>query len=67
MTHKPRTMKEIDELLAPKPDIQRALEYLADIRHIEEMSKDVRRSPDCCGCASFPYALCGPCYRYNHD
>lgn len=25
----------------------------------------LRKSPDCCGCASFPYALCGPCHRLN--
>jgi len=25
----------------------------------------VRRSTDCCGCASFPYSLCGPCHRLN--
>ena len=28
---------------------------------------NVKRSPDCCGCASFPYALCGPCYQYNRE
>lgn len=27
----------------------------------------IKRSPDCCGCASFPYALCGDCYDYNFN
>jgi len=26
---------------------------------------DIKRSPDCCGCPSFPFALCPPCQRYN--
>ncbi len=25
----------------------------------------IKRSPDCCGCPSFPLALCPPCQRYN--
>lgn len=28
--------------------------------------KDVKRSPECCGCPSFPYALCFACHRYNY-
>lgn len=27
---------------------------------------EIKRSPDCCGCASFPLALCGPCHRFNY-
>lgn len=27
--------------------------------------KEIKRSPDCCGCPSFPLALCIPCARYN--
>ena len=38
-----------------------------DMKYIEEAAKDVKRSPDCCGCMSFPYALCGPCHRYNAE
>ena len=26
----------------------------------------VRRSPECCGCPAFPYALCPPCHRLNY-
>jgi hypothetical protein len=25
----------------------------------------IERSPDCCGCASFPNVLCPPCMRFN--
>lgn len=28
--------------------------------------KEIKRSPDCCGCPSFPYALCPPCHRFNY-
>ena len=33
---------------------------------IDRANRAVERSPDCCGCPSFPYALCPPCHRYNH-
>lgn len=28
---------------------------------------EIERSPTCCGCASFPFALCPPCWRWNYD
>lgn len=31
------------------------------------MQYRIIRSPDCCGCAAFPYAVCGACYQYNRD
>lgn len=27
----------------------------------------IKKSAYCCGCPSFPYALCGECYRYNYE
>ena len=25
------------------------------------------KSPSCCGCASFPWLMCPPCWRWNFD
>jgi len=26
----------------------------------------VKKSPQCCGCPSFPHVLCGPCVAFNY-
>jgi hypothetical protein len=50
-----------DALERAHPDKQRAEPQW----RIGYKGERVYRSPDCCGCTSFPYALCPVCAKFN--
>jgi len=43
-------------------EFERSKKELSDYT---KMYNGMKKSPECCGCPSFPYALCIPCGVYN--